>query len=70
MDRPQAIAQIREAAKNIVLSLMKIHPAVSKLGDEETQAECLKHLHALTTELEAIKKKLAKLERKDAGEAL
>lgn len=70
MDRPAAIQQIRDAARNIVQSLMKIHPAIPHLGDAETQAECFKHLHQLTTELEAIKKKLAKLEQKDASAEL
>ena len=39
MDRPAAIAQIREACKNIALQFMKIHPAVPGLADEETQKE-------------------------------
>ncbi len=70
MDRPTAITQIRDAARTVVQALMKIHPAVPHLNDAETQAECLKHLHALTTELEAIKKKLARLEARDASAEL
>ncbi|MBP7949087.1 MAG: hypothetical protein KA004_05480 [Verrucomicrobiales bacterium] len=65
MNRPEAIQQIRDAARSIAQSLFKIHPAVPRLGHAETQAEVLKHLHLLTTELEAIKKKLAKLEARD-----
>ena len=67
MNRPEAISQIREAARSVVQALMKIHPAIPRLEDAETQDACLKHLHQLTTELEAIKKKLALLERKDGS---
>jgi thymidylate synthase ThyX len=70
MERPAAIQQIRDAARTIVQSLMKIHPAIPLLDDAETQDACFKHLHQLTTELEAIKKKLAILERKDASAEL
>ena len=70
MDRTQAISQIRDAARTIVQALMKIHPALPHLEEPETQAACFKHLHQLTTELEAIKKKLAKLEQKDASAEL
>lgn len=70
MDRTQSISQIREAARSVVQALMKIHPAIPHLADAETQDACLKHLHQLTTELEAIKKKLAKLEQKDASSEL
>ncbi|MCE9518917.1 MAG: hypothetical protein K8R87_05060 [Verrucomicrobia bacterium] len=65
LDRPAAIAQIREAAKNIVLQLMKIHPALPALNDAETQGECIKSLHEMTVHLEIIKKKIGKLERSD-----
>lgn len=70
MTRAESIQQIRDAARSIVQSLMKVHPALPHLGDPETQGECLKHLHLLTTELEAIKKKLAKLEARDASAEL
>ena len=70
MDRPTAILQIREAARNIAQQLMRIHPAVPPLGDPETQSEVYKHLHQLTTELEAIKKKLARLEARDESAEL
>jgi thymidylate synthase ThyX len=70
MDRTQATTQIRDAARTMVQALMKIHPAIPHLGDAETQNDCLKHLHQLTTELEAIKKKLARLEARDASAEL
>lgn len=70
MDPPQAIQQIRDAARSVVQALMKMHPAIPLLGNAAIQAECLKHLHQLTTELESIKKKLAQLERTDASSEL
>jgi hypothetical protein len=65
MDRPAAIKQIQEACKTIALALMKIHPALPKLEDPETQSDCLKALHELTVQLEVVKKKLIKLEQRD-----
>lgn len=70
MDRPAAIAQIREACKNIALQFMKIHPALPHLQDEETQRECIKSLHEMTVLLETIKKKIGKLERSDDSSLL
>ena len=65
MDRPAAIKQIQEACKTIALALMKIHPALPKLQDQETQSDCLKALHELNVQLEVVKKKLIKLEQRD-----
>lgn len=65
MDRPSAIAQIREAAKNIALQFMKIHPALPALNDPETMGDCIKSVHEMTVQLEIIKKKIGKLERSD-----
>jgi thymidylate synthase ThyX len=65
MDRPAAITQIREAAKNIALQFMKIHPALPALNDAETMADGIKCLHEMTVQLEIIKKKIGKLERSD-----
>ena len=65
MDRPAAIAQIREACKNIALQMMKISPAIHKLGEPETQADCFKAAYELTVQLEIIKKKIGRLERSD-----
>jgi thymidylate synthase ThyX len=65
MNRPEAIQQIRDAAKAIALQFMKIHPALPHLQDPETQGECLKSLHEMTVHLETIKKKIGKLERQD-----
>ena len=65
MERPAAIAQIREACKNIALQFMKIHPALPSLQDSETMSDCIKALHEMTVNLEIIKKKIGKLERSD-----
>lgn len=65
MDRTAAIAQIREACKNIALQMMKISPAIHKLGEPETQSDCIKAAHELTVQLEIIKKKIGRLERSD-----
>ena len=65
MDRPAAIAQIREAAKNIALQFMRIHPALPALKDADTMAESIKCLHEMTVQLEIIKKKIGRLERSD-----
>lgn len=65
MDRNSAINQIQDAAKTIALAMMKIHPALPKLEDAETQADCLKALHEMTVHLEVIKKKLIRLQKQD-----
>lgn len=70
MDRPAAIAQIREASKNIALQFMKIHPAAAKLEDEDTQKECLRCVHEMTVLLETIKKRIGRLERADDSSLL
>jgi thymidylate synthase ThyX len=62
-----AAAQIQESCKQIALQLMKIHPAVPKLGDQETQDNCFQALHRLTIELETIKKQIIKLQKRDTS---
>jgi thymidylate synthase ThyX len=65
VNRESAIAQIREAAKNIALQFMKIHPALPALADPETQGDCIKALHEMTVQIEIIKKKIGRLEKAD-----
>lgn len=65
MTRPDAIQQIRDAAKAIALQMMKIHPALPHLKDEETMKDSLKALHEMTVHLETIKKKIGRLEKQD-----
>ena len=69
MSRQESIDKIQEACKQIALQFMKIHPALPGIDNEETQSDCLKSLHGMTTELEIIKKKLIQLQgRDDSGE--
>ena len=65
MKRAEAIEKIEQACKQIALQMMKIHPSVADLDDEETQADILKSAHELTVELETIKKKLIRLKGRD-----
>lgn len=65
MNRDDAISSIQEACKQIALQMMKIQPAISKLGDESTQNDIYKATYQLTIELETIKKKLIKLQKRD-----
>lgn len=65
MTRPEAIQQIRDAAKTIALQMMKVHPALPHLQDAETMSDCLRALHEMTVQLETIKKKIGRLERQD-----
>jgi hypothetical protein len=70
MEKAAAIQQIRDACREIVRHLMKIHPAVPHLGHPETQEEVLKAMHQLTVELEVVKKKVGRLEREDESTLL
>jgi hypothetical protein len=70
MEKAAAIQQIRDACREIVRQLMKVHPAVPHLGHPETQEEVLKALHQLTVELEVVKKKVGRLERDDSSSLL
>jgi thymidylate synthase ThyX len=65
MDSQAAIKQIRDACKAIGSELMRIHPAVPVLGDREAQDELYKSIFEVTKEIETIKKRLAKLEKRD-----
>ncbi len=70
MDRAAAIAQIRDACKNIVREQMRIPPAARDLGDQPAQDELFKALFELTRQVETIKKRVAKLDAKDDSKLL
>jgi len=70
MTREQAIQQMQEACKTIALQMMKIHPVVGALKDEQIQSDILKSAHQLTVELEVIKKKLIQLQNRDDSSEL
>ena len=62
VDTQTAIAQIRQACKNIGLELMRIHPAVPALGHKQVQDDLYKVLFEITKQVEVIKKRIGKLE--------
>ncbi len=70
MEKSDAIERIRNACNSISREMMGIHPAVPALADRETQDEIFKSLYALTTQVEIIKKRLAKLEKRDESAEL
>ena len=67
MNPQEAIERIQEACKTISLQLMRVHPAARALGDAELQAEILKTAHAITTEVETIKKRLLRARDRDGS---
>ena len=69
-EQSAAIEAIEGACRQIVLQLMKIHPALPRLGNTAVQDECLKCLHQMTVDLETIKKRLIQMKKDDASTAL
>lgn len=63
MDRAESILQIKKACANIAAEMMKIQPALPALNDPAAQADLIKLVFQLTKDLEAIKKKVAAVER-------
>ncbi|HEY1173284.1 MAG TPA: hypothetical protein VGH19_18085 [Verrucomicrobiae bacterium] len=70
MDRQAATEQIRSVCNTIARELMKVHPAVPALKDEETQKVLYETLYELTKNVETIKKKLNKLQASDDTKVL
>ncbi len=70
MDRNMAIQKIREQANEIAAGVTAIHPLVPGLADQPAQGELLKALYELTKNVEAIKKQLLKLGKRDDSSAL
>jgi uncharacterized protein with HEPN domain len=67
MDQTTAVTQIQEAAKQIALQMMKIHPALRCVNDATVKDDCLKALHEITVQLETVKKKLIRLQKDDSS---
>jgi hypothetical protein len=65
MDRPTAIAQLREQCHAIATAVTCMHPLAPGLADQPAQDEIMKALFGLTREVEVVKKQLLKLERRD-----
>mgnify|MGYP001412886458 FL=1 len=68
MDRAEASEKIKDHCKTIALEMMDLNPAITHLDDEETQKALFEASYELTKQLEIIKKRVIKLERRgDAG---
>ena len=70
MDRATAIEQIRTTCNQLAGGITSIHPLVGALADKPTQDEIFKALFELTKNVEAVKKQLLRLERRDDSGAL
>lgn len=58
-------SELQERCRAVALEFMKMHPIVGRLTDGELKEICLKSLHAMTVELEVIKKHLIKAQNRD-----
>jgi hypothetical protein len=68
MDRAEASEKIKAHCKTIALEMMDLNPTVTHLDDQETQEALFEASYELTKQLEIIKKRVIKLERRgDAG---
>ena len=67
MDRPEASKKIKKSCKTIALEMMELNPAIASLDDSETQESLFEASYELTKQLEVIKKRVIKLERRDGG---
>lgn len=68
MDRDEASEKIKTHCKTIALEMMDLNPTITHLDDQETQEALFEASYELTKQLEIIKKRVIKLERRgDAG---
>ena len=67
MDRVEASEKIKTHCKTIALEMMELNPAITSLDDSETQAALFEASYELTKQLEIIKKRVIKLERRDGA---
>jgi hypothetical protein len=70
MEQKEAIQKIREQINQIAAHVTAMHPLVPGLADPPTQGELLKALYELTKSVEAAKKHLLKLEKRDDSAVL
>ncbi|MEM9399587.1 MAG: hypothetical protein AAF984_05215 [Verrucomicrobiota bacterium] len=61
MTKEESIQVIKDACNEISTTLMKIHPALPGLNDEEIKSEIIKASFEATKNVETIKKKVNKL---------
>ena len=68
MNRAEASEKIKAHCKTIALEMMDLNPTITHLNDQETQEALFEASYELTKQLEIIKKRVIKLERRsDAG---
>ena len=67
MNRAEAIEKIKGCCKGIALEMMELNPAIASLDDSETQEALFEASYELTKQLEIIKKRVIKLERRDGA---
>ena len=67
MDRVEASEKIKTHCKTIALEMMELNPAITSLDDSETQEALFEASYELTKQLEIIKKRVIKLERRDGA---
>jgi len=69
MDRAEASEKIKAHCKTIALEMMDLNPAITYLDDQETQEALFEASYELTKQLEVIKKRVIKLERRGDASA-
>ena len=68
MNRAEASEKIKAHCKTIALEMMDLNPIITHLDDQETQEALFEASYELTKQLEIIKKRVIKLERRgDTG---
>ena len=65
MNRAEASEKIKDHCKTIALEMMDLNPAITHLDDEQTQEALFEASYELTKQLEIIKKRVIKLERRN-----
>ena len=67
MNRSEASEKIKGCCKVIALEMMELNPAIASLDDSGTQEALFEASYELTKQLEIIKKRVIKLERRDGA---
>ncbi len=67
MGRHEASKKIKGCCKTIALEMMELNPAIASLDDSETREALFEASYELTKQLEIIKKRVIKLERRDGA---
>ncbi len=69
MNRAEASEKIKNHCKTIALEMMVLNPTITYLDDQETQEALFEASYELTKQLEIIKKRIIKLERRNESGA-